>query len=117
MPTPETIFKVASQQVAAEAEATGVFSGMPVDHADGYIHFSTASQLPETLARHFCGQGGLVLLAVRTGDLGPELRWEPSRGGQLFPHLYGAFAMSAVAGKATIAVAADGSCVLPEWVR
>lgn len=61
--------------------------GAPVDLADGYIHLSTAAQLPGTLSRHFAGEDGLHLLAL-DGDALPELRWEPSRGGDLFPHLY-----------------------------
>ena len=117
MPVPELVYKIATQDLVAQADRSGVLAGMPVDHTDGYIHLSTAPQLPETLSRHFRGQGDLVLLAARTADLGPALRWEPSRGGALFPHLYGPFAMSAVAGRAAIAVAADGTCTLPEWVR
>lgn len=65
----------------------GRTDGAPVDLADGYIHLSTAAQVAETLARHFAGESGLVLLAVET-DAMDALRWEPSRGGQLFPHLY-----------------------------
>lgn len=117
MPVPELVYKIATEELAAEAARTGVLAGMPVDREDGYIHFSTAAQLPETLARHFRGRGGLALLAVRAAALGEALRWEPSRGGQLFPHLYGPLPMSAVAHRATIEVAADGACTLPGWVR
>jgi uncharacterized protein (DUF952 family) len=70
-------------------EVAGETTGAPVDLADGYIHFSTAAQAAETAARHFAKEEGLWLLAVATGGLGTALRWEPSRGGQLFPHLYG----------------------------
>lgn len=69
-------------------EATGSTRGAPVDLADGFIHFSTAAQAAETAAKHFAGEDGLVLVAVEAGSLGADLRWEPSRGGQLFPHLY-----------------------------
>ena len=66
----------------------GTTSGAPVDLADGYIHFSTATQAAETAARHFAGQDGLMLIAVEAEALGEALAWEPSRGGALFPHLY-----------------------------
>jgi uncharacterized protein (DUF952 family) len=66
---------------------TGPQLGAPVDLADGYIHLSTGAQVAETLSRHFAGETGLHLLALESDDL-PDLRWEPSRGGQLFPHLY-----------------------------
>jgi uncharacterized protein (DUF952 family) len=68
---------------------TGRFDGAAVDLRDGFIHFSTAAQAPETARLHFAGQTGLVLVAFDADRLGPGLKWEPSRGGQLFPHLYG----------------------------
>jgi uncharacterized protein (DUF952 family) len=115
--TPELIFKIASAEIVAAAQDSGIFTGMPIDHQDGFIHLSTAAQLSETLALHFRGQDGLVLLAVRSRDVGSMLRWEPSRGGQLFPHVHGNLPMAAVAWTAPIAVAADGTCMLPEAVR
>jgi uncharacterized protein (DUF952 family) len=78
--------------VAAEwrvAVASGLYRGSAVDRRDGFIHFSTGAQLAETIRHHFAGQRDLMLVAVSPADLGPQLRWEPSRGGQLFPHLYG----------------------------
>jgi len=118
MSTPEFVYKIASEAVFAPARGGVAFAGMPIDTADGYLHFSTASQLAETLRLHFAGQDELVLLAIRSVDLGADLVWEPSRGGELFPHLYGGpLAMSAVAWEAPLSVAADGSCVLPEAVR
>lgn len=117
MPDPEFIYKIASAEIAAAAQRSGAFAGMPIDEQDGYIHFSTAAQLSETLSLHFRGQGDLVLLAVRSADVGARLRWEASRGGQLFPHVYGIFPMSAVAWSAPVEVAADGTCVLPGAVR
>lgn len=80
-----TVYKICSASEWAEAEAAGRFVGSPVDLADGYIHFSTAAQMPETLKRHFAGRDGLVLVAVDAASLGSALKWEPSRGGDLFP--------------------------------
>lgn len=118
MSTPEFVYKIATEAAFAPARETARFLGMPIDTKDGYIHFSTADQLSETLRLHFAGQDGLVLLAVRSADLGDELVWEPSRGGVLFPHLYGGpLSTRAIAWEAPISVAADGSCILPEAVR
>ena len=82
------IYKILPRAAWDEAVAKGRFDGSPVDLEDGYIHFSTAAQAQETAAKHFRGQAGLVVVAVDASSLGPALRWEPSRGGQLFPHLY-----------------------------
>jgi uncharacterized protein (DUF952 family) len=71
------------------ALSAGAFEGAPIDKADGFIHLSTASQLTETVDRHFSGQNGLVIAAIDLAALGDRVRWEPSRNGQLFPHLYG----------------------------
>ena len=84
----EKIFKILDAAAWAEAKRAGVFAGAPVDLKDGYIHFSTAAQLRETAARHFAGVTNLVLVAFDADGLGPQLKWEPSRGGALFPHLY-----------------------------
>jgi len=113
-PTPEFIYKVADAQEFTEAQQDGIYAGAPVDLEDGFIHFSTAAQLPETLRRHFAGQQDLTLAAVRAADLGHALRWEPSRGGDLFPHLYGNLEMGAVAWTAPIRVDDDGNCKLPD---
>jgi uncharacterized protein (DUF952 family) len=83
------IYKIATADQWRVAEAAGVFAGAPVDLKDGYIHFSTAAQAQETAAKHFAGHKDLILVAVETDKLGAQLQWEPSRGGQLFPHLYG----------------------------
>lgn len=88
------IYKVCAASEWGEAVATGAYRGSAVDLRDGFIHFSTGAQLAETLRRHFAGQRDLVLVAVDPGDLGFRLRWEPSRGGDLFPHLYGELAVS-----------------------
>jgi uncharacterized protein (DUF952 family) len=114
---PDLIYKVASHELVDAALASGTFTGSPVDLADGFLHFSTAVQLPETLRLHFAGQSDLVLLGIYADALRSSLKWEPSRGGQLFPHLYGGLSMSAVEHSAPIAVAEDGSVTLPAWVR
>jgi uncharacterized protein (DUF952 family) len=117
MRNPEFVYKIASHEAYRVFSKTGVFPGMPVDLKDGYVHFSTAAQLAETLRLYFAGEGNVIVFAVRTYDLGMALRWEPSRGGQLFPHLYGDLHIGALGQYATIAVAADGSVTLPEWVQ
>ncbi|NGP17227.1 DUF952 domain-containing protein [Devosia aurantiaca] len=115
--TPDLIYKIATAASFAPARLSGHYDGMPIDAEDGYLHFSTAAQLAETLRLHFKGQSGLVILAVRTADL-PELVWEPSRGGQMFPHLYGGpLPLTAVEWEASVDVDAEGNCTLPEAVR
>lgn len=91
-----TIYKIAPEALWREAERVGAFEGAPIDHQDGFIHFSTAEQAVETAARHFAGQSGLLLIAVDAETLGPALKFEPSRGGALFPHLYATLPMAAV---------------------
>ena len=108
-----TAWKVLTAPQMAELLENGSFSGAPVDLADGYIHLSTAGQLAETLAKHFAGQGDLHLAAVDLAKLGDAVRWEPSRGGQLFPHLYGVLPLAAVVAHGPVAYAADGGLVLP----
>ncbi len=83
------IFKILPRHEWETACAAGVFLGSAVDVADRFIHFSTVEQTQETLQRHFTGQSDLLLVAVEAETLGPALKWEPSRGGALFPHLYG----------------------------
>ena len=117
MVTDEFIYKVCSGAVFAESQRLGRFVGMPVDHADGYLHFSTAGQLRETLRLYFAGQSDLVLFRVISAEAGPALRWEASRGGALFPHVYGELAMALVHDHAPLSVAADGAVDLPDWVR
>ncbi|MCB5945096.1 DUF952 domain-containing protein [Acidocella sp. KAb 2-4] len=96
MPPTDTIaYKIlTAEQFAALCEDR--FPGAPVDIADGYIHLSTTAQLDETLRKHFAGQAGLVIAAIDLTALGGALRWEVSRGGQLFPHVYGALRWSHV---------------------
>ena len=109
-----TIYKICDSALWREAERTGVFTGAAVDHADGYIHFSTAEQAAETAARHFAGQGDLLLVAVNAPALGSALRYEPSRGGALFPHLYGTLPLSALRWVKPLRLGTDGRHVFPE---
>ncbi|WP_222877634.1 DUF952 domain-containing protein [Terrihabitans soli] len=91
------IYKILSVSSWQDAQESGAFSGAPVDIEDGYIHFSTAEQVRETAAKHFAGQSDLVLLAVDASRLeASALKWEASRGGALFPHLYGTLDVKAV---------------------
>jgi len=83
------IYKIVTAQEWATALANGLFAGSSVDIVDGFIHFSTQAQVAETAARHFAGKEGLVLVAVEEASLGSSLVYEVSRGGALFPHLYG----------------------------
>jgi uncharacterized protein (DUF952 family) len=109
-----TIYKICPQDLWREAEAKGRFDGAPVDRADGFIHFSTAEQAPETAARHFAGQDRLLLIAVDVAALGKALRYEPSRGGALFPHLYAPLSLLAVTWVKPLPLGADGKHVFPE---
>ena len=102
------VFKIVGRDEWREAEAAGVFAGSAVDLADGYIHFSTADQAPETAAKWFSGRTDLRLVAVEADALGPDLRWEPSRGGALFPHLYGELPLTAVVWSRPLPLAEDG---------
>ena len=98
MTHPATAFKILTAPQWAQFQAEGVFAGAPVDLADGYIHLSTADQCDETLAKHFAGQTGLVIVEVDLAALGDAIKWEASRGGALFPHIYGMLPMAAVLG-------------------
>ena len=109
----DTIYKISPGPLWREAEARGVFAGAPVDLADGFIHFSTAEQVAETARRHFAGQHDLLLVAVDAAALGPALKYEVSRGGALFPHLYGQLDLGAVRWAKALPLGPDGH-VLPE---
>jgi len=112
----DLIFKIAPKAEWREAEAAGVFTGAPVDLADGFIHFSTAAQVGVTAEKHFRGQHDLVLVAVRAAALGADLRWEPSRGGDLFPHLYADLPLEAVAWVEEMPLGPEGAHRLPARV-
>lgn len=89
------IYKIVARSEWREAEAVGLFAGSAVDRADGYIHFSEAAQLRETARKHYAGRDDLFLVAIDADQLDPAPIWEPSRGGALFPHLYGPLPVSA----------------------
>jgi uncharacterized protein (DUF952 family) len=97
---PATAFKILTAYQWVQFQADGVFHGAPVDLADGYIHLSAADQLQGTLDKHFSGQEGLVIAEVDLVALGDLVRWEVSRGGALFPHIYGILPMTAIIGTA-----------------
>jgi uncharacterized protein (DUF952 family) len=103
------IYKILPRAEWETALAGGRFEGSAVDLEDGYIHFSTAGQAQETARRHFHGQAGLVVLEVEAEDLGQALRWEPSRGGDLFPHLYGGLEVARVRSVTDAPLGADGT--------
>jgi uncharacterized protein (DUF952 family) len=111
------IFKIVPKPLWQEAEDQGVFKGAPVDLADGFIHFSSETQVRETAARHFAGQTDLLLAAFDVEKLGDALIWEPSRGGDLFPHLYAELDPAAALWVKELPLAADGSHVFPEMDR
>ncbi len=102
------VYKILSRAEWIAAQDAAVFEGSAIDRRDGFIHLSTAAQAGETARLHFAGQTGLVLLKLRAEDLGEALVWEPSRGGQLFPHLHGALDPRQVRSAAPLALNADG---------
>jgi uncharacterized protein (DUF952 family) len=110
------IFKVLTADQWDEIQREGWFEGAPVDLADGYMHFSTAAQLPETLAKHFAGESGLVVAAADTDALDDALKWEPSRGGDLFPHLYRGFFLAEIAWTEPLLLDTGDRHVLPARV-
>jgi uncharacterized protein (DUF952 family) len=108
------IYKICTATEWREAKRANVYRGSAVDHRDGFIHFSTAEQAAETAARHFAGQRDLVLVAVDAEALGDQLKWEPSRGGALFPHLYGELDLKAVSRVDPLPLDASGQHVFPK---
>jgi uncharacterized protein (DUF952 family) len=111
------VYKIVAAEEWAEAEAAGVFTGASVDRADGFIHFSTAEQAPETAAKWFAGRRDLTVAAIDAEALGEALRWEPSRGGALFPHLYATLPMSAVVWSRPLPLGRDGAHVFGSLER
>jgi uncharacterized protein (DUF952 family) len=107
------IYKICDAALWDAAIAKGAFEGAEIDLADGYIHFSTAEQMRETAAKHFAGREGLVLIAVEADALGEAMKWEPSRGGALFPHLYRALKTDEAAWTRPLPLGADGSHQFP----
>lgn len=106
-------FKVLTRDQWAQFKADGRFEGAPVDLADGYIHLSTREQARETVEKHFAGQDDLILAMVDLATLGDGLKWEPSRGGALFPHFYGVLEMSAITTSAKLKIGPDGNHAFP----
>ena len=111
------VYKIVPADVWRAAERAGAFDGAGVDLKDGFIHFSTAEQAPETAARHFAGAHGLLLVAVDAAALGAALKWEPSRGGAPFPHLYGALPPAAVLSVEPLPLGPGGLHVFPLSAR
>ena len=107
------IFKIMPAALWRAAQSTGVFHGSEHDSRDGFIHFSTAAQVAETAAKHFAGQRDLLLVHVDAAKLGDRLKWEPSRDGALFPHLYGPLDLSAVIRCEALPLGPDGVPLLP----
>ena len=107
------IYKIFTEEEFAALARDGVTEGAPVDLADGFIHFSTAAQVRETAAKHFAGRDGLVLAAADPASLDDALRWEPSRGGDLFPHLHRPLYYAEVAWSGALPLDADGGHVFP----
>lgn len=110
---PLTAYKVLTAEQMAALEQDGRFGGAPVDVADGYIHLSTAEQLAETIDKHFAGQDDLHIAAVDLAAHGDKVKWEESRGGQLFPHLYGEMLLETVIAYGPLDRHADGTVKLP----
>lgn len=110
---PATAYKVLTGGQMAALEHDSAFAGAPVDIADGYIHLSTAAQLTETVDRHFAGQDDLHVAAIDLEVLGEQIRWEESRGGQLFPHLYGILTLDVVVAYGPLERGDDGQVQLP----
>lgn len=106
-------FKILTPEQYAQFKADGIFHGAPIDLADGYIHMSTREQAAETAARHFAGQDALVMVMIDLAPLSESLRWETSRGGALFPHLYAALPIAAVAGKVILRLDETGRHQFP----
>jgi uncharacterized protein (DUF952 family) len=112
-----TIYKICTADEWRKAVAAGAFRGSPADLRDGFVHFSSAEQMAETAARYFAGQTDLVLVAFDEAALGPGLKYEPSRGGALFPHLYGPLDPATALWVEPLPVGGDGLHLFPERAR
>ena len=111
-----SIYKICPASAWREAERQGVYRGSADDVRDGFIHFSTASQVAETAKKHFSGQTGLFLIRVDADALGDALRWERSRNDELFPHLYGELDLGAVTAVLDLRARSDGYHDIPELI-
>ena len=112
-----SIYKICDNEEWAVALAAGLYEGSEHDKRDGFIHFSTASQLPATLARHYAGRDNLVLIAFDADSLGSALKWEPARDGDLFPHLYAILPAAAALWAKPLRLSDDGNHILPAEAR
>ena len=110
------IYKIVSRELWEDAQKVGTFEGAEIDVSDGYIHFSTAQQVRETAAKHFSERTDLLLIGIESSRLGDALRWEPSRGGALFPHLYEALSLSAVVSEEPLNWGVSGQHEFPAHV-
>lgn len=110
---PTIAYKVLTADQMAALERDGTFAGAPVDLDDGYIHLSTEAQLSETVAKHFAGKDDLHIAAIDLGSFGASLKWEESRGGQLFPHLYGPLPLETVIAYGPLKHDHEGAIRLP----
>jgi uncharacterized protein (DUF952 family) len=115
-PHPSIAYKICTAAEWAAAVDAGRYSGSAVDLADGYIHLSAPDQTRETARKWFAGQAGLVLVTVDLEALGASVLWEPSRGGALFPHVYGAIPVAAARHVQALGLSADGAVVLPDEI-
>lgn len=109
----QRLYKVLPQSEWRVAEADGVFRGSGIDHIDGFIHLSSPEQVVETVEKHFAGQRDLLLVAVGAQSLGATLRWERSRGDDLFPHVYGEIPLTAVVEVVPLPLGSDGKHEFP----
>ncbi len=107
------LYKICTRAEWSAAEIAGVFTGSAVDRADGFIHLSARQQVEETARRHFAGQADLVLVEIDAAQLGTALRWEPSRGGALFPHVYGTLPIGAATSVTALSPGAGGEHQFP----
>jgi uncharacterized protein (DUF952 family) len=112
----EIVYKIARKTEWEEAERSGIFAGSPDDNRDGFIHLSSAAQVRATCAVHFASERDLLLVAVDAERLGPALKWELSRRGQSFPHLYGALRVADVQSVIAIRTEPGGRAVFPSEI-
>ena len=109
----EKVYKIARQSEWSEIAKTGTFSGSPDDKRDGFIHLSSKSQVRTTFERYFAGEDDLLLVILDSNELGPALKWEPSRRGESFPHLYASLGIESVHSVVPIHSDTDGSPIFP----
>lgn len=112
----KTAYKIEAKDIWEQATDDGVYHGSVLDKKDGYIHLSTASQLQRTFSLHFAGRENLIVAAIDLDKLGEKIIWEPSRGGELFPHLYDSLPKSAIIETLSIVYDADGIGEIPQSI-